>query len=150
MYLISKFLLTLTAVCSVAVMSCKMQKPATGNTDQEVPKLIVDDSWSQPDDMVSVDISKVEITDDILTIAVSYSGGCEEHEFRLYFNGMYMKSLPPKANFVLYHDNKGDACRSIVEKTLKFDITGVREKGKTTGEVMVKVVGFETALSYKY
>lgn len=138
------------AICLVTVISCKTQKPVTGTSDNEVQELIVDDSYSQPEDMASVDISKVEITGDILSIHVSYSGGCEEHDLKLYFNGMYMKSLPPKVTLMLYHDNKGDKCRSIVEKTLKFDIKGVREKGKTTGEVMVKVSGLENVVSYKY
>lgn len=146
---ISKLILTI-AVCSVTVTSCKTQKPVTETNDKDVKEVIVDDSYSQPEDMASVDISKVEINGDILSITVSYSGGCEEHDFKLYFNGMYMKSLPPKITLMLYHDNKGDSCRSIVEKTLKFDIKGVREKGKTTGEIMVKVSGMENVVSYKY
>ena len=137
-------------VCTMMVMSCKTQKPATQTNDKDVMEVTVDDSYSQPEDMASVDISKVEITGDILSINVSYSGGCAEHEFKLYFNGMYMKSLPPKVNLMLFHDNKGDSCRSIVEKTLKFDLKNIREKGKTTGEIMVKVSGMENALSYKY
>ncbi|MFZ5554947.1 MAG: hypothetical protein ACOZCO_17685 [Bacteroidota bacterium] len=136
--------------CSITVMSCKTQSNAAAGNDKDVQKVIVDDAWSQPEDMMEVTITKAEISGDILTIDVSYSGGCEEHEFKLYFNGMYMKSLPPKITLVLYHNHKGDACRSIVDKKLKFDLTPVREKGKTTGEIMVKVYGLENAMSYKY
>ena len=131
--------------------ACKLGKGNDGTTNKNVQssiqKIIVDDNFTTPANNVSTDIFKTSIEGNILTIEVSYSGGCEEHDFKLYFNGMYKKSLPPKADFVLVHDNKGDACRSIVEKTLKFDISAAQYVGSK--EMMVNVNGFQE-MSYTY
>lgn len=133
--------------------SCKMcknkDKTETTSTDAQnvVTSIIVQNGYTKPETSALTDILKTEINGDILTIEVSYSGGCEEHSFKLYFNGNYKKSLPPKVNFELEHDPKGDACRSIVQKTLKFDIS----KAKYTGgkEMMVSVEG-STEMKYTY
>jgi hypothetical protein len=145
--------LILLSLMMLNFSACKLCK----NKDKEVAdkstpqttiqKIIVDDNFTTPANNVSSDIIKTSIEGNILTIEVSYSGGCEEHDFKLYFNGMYKKSLPPKADFVLVHDNKGDACRSIVEKKLKFDISASQYVGSK--EMMVTVNGFQE-MSYTY
>jgi hypothetical protein len=127
-----------------------LQKKSFGklrNRNEEISSIIVQQGFIKPENLALLDIIKTTIEGNILTIVVSYSGGCAEHEFKLYFDGNYKKSLPPKVDFILTHDNKGDACRSIVEKTLKFDIT----KSQYTGgkEMMVTVEGSEE-MKYLY
>lgn len=128
---------------------CKKKEPVEtiDKTTEEISAIIVQKGFVKPESSAPFDLLKTSIEGNILTIEVSYSGGCNEHEFKLYFDGNYQKSLPPKVNFILTHDNKGDACRSIVEKTLKFDIS----KSQYTGgkEMMVSVEGFE-GMKYSY
>jgi hypothetical protein len=119
--------------------SCKLCKNK-GDKKEDITSIIVQQGFVKPDNSALFDLLKTSIEGNILTIEVSYSGGCNEHEFQLYFDGNYMKSLPPKANFILTHDNKGDACRSIVNKTLKFDISKAQYAGQK--EMMVMVDGF--------
>ncbi|MDP6909598.1 MAG: hypothetical protein QF371_08835 [Flavobacteriales bacterium] len=77
---------------------------------------------------------------DTLRVIVSYSGGCEEHDFNAYFSGGWLKSLPPQALIELEHLNpNNDACRSLVKDTLYFDMKSIRYKGQNT--VMVKWSG---------
>lgn len=116
-------------------------------TKDEVESIIVQQGFVKPVTSDMFDMVKTSIEGNILTIEVSYSGGCNEHEFKLYFDGSYKKSLPPKADFMLTHDNKGDACRSIVDKTLKFDISKAQYVGGK--EMMVTVEGFQE-MSYTY
>jgi len=129
--------------------SCKLCKNKKEVTDKNeaISSIIVQQGFIKPENLALLDIIKTTIEGNILTIVVSYSGGCNEHEFQLYFDGSYKKSLPPKANFILTHDNKGDACRSIVEKTLKFDISKSQYVGGK--EMMVSVEGSEE-MKYSY
>lgn len=132
--------------------SCKLckKKDSVENNDkttEEISAIIVQKGFVKPETIALSEIIKTSIEGNILTIVVSYSGGCNEHDFKLYFDGNYMKSLPPKVNFILTHDNKGDACRSIVEKTLKFDISKAQYVG--SNEMYISVEGFQE-LKYVY
>ncbi len=67
-------------------------------------------------------IENIEVVNQDLVIDFSYSGGCEEHEFDLYWDGSYLKSNPVQAQFVLSHNANGDSCKAIKYETLRFDI----------------------------
>lgn len=91
-------------------------------------------------------IDSLSLQADVLSIFVNYSGGCKEHSFQLYFNGMYSKSLPPQANFVLKHEANGDACRQLILKELKFNIADAKFKGSNS--MLIKIA--DKSLLYKY
>src|SRR5688572_29764536 len=63
-----------------------------------------------------------ELAEECLVIEVEYSGGCGGDTWTLGWNGMLMKSLPPKANIYL-HLKDDDACREVVRKKVYFDIS---------------------------
>jgi len=118
---------------------CKRQKEASTIVSNEVkieipdlPKnktpLVVDRSY-KPRKTAPYDILSTELDGDILTVVVSYSGGCEEHNFTLISNEMYTKSMPPKLPLYLEHEANGDACRALIQETLTFDISGARYMG---------------------
>jgi hypothetical protein len=77
-------------------------------------------------------IDSTQVNGDILSVFVNYSGGCQEHSFELYSNGMYAKSLPPQLLLCLRHDNKEDACRELINQELKFNIIKLKYPGKNT------------------
>ncbi len=83
------------------------------------------------------------LTGKILEIEVEYSGGCGGDTWTLAWNGMLMKSLPPKANIYL-HLKDEDACRTQVRKKLQFDISSIYSK-----EVVLLLKDFRGDLSYK-
>lgn len=139
-------LIFILTVISFVTPSCKIFKNDAGEKD-ETPPIIVQQGFVKPDNSALFELIKTSLEGNIITIEVSYSGGCNEHDFKLYFDGNYKKSLPPKADFILTHDNKGDACRSIVNKTLKFDISKAQYTGQK--EIMVSVEGFQE-LKYSY
>lgn len=60
---------------------------------------------------------------DTLRLAVTYGGGCEEHDFRLVgapgFSGEHPYELP----LYLVHDGHGDNCRALVSETVSFDVS---------------------------
>lgn len=77
-------------------------------------------------------IDSLALSGDILSIFVNYSGGCKEHSFDLYSNGMFAKSLPPQLSLCLKHTGNDDACRELIMKELKFNVSTLRYSGKNT------------------
>lgn len=65
----------------------------------------------------------IRIDSKFLILNVEYGGGCKEHEFKLRWDGSSRESNPPIVLFALYHDGKGDGCKAIVQKELRFDVS---------------------------
>ncbi len=71
-------------------------------------------------------IDSLAITADTLSIFVKYGGGCKKHVFELYSDKMYLKSLPSKLTLYLTHDNNADACKKLITRELKFNISAIK------------------------
>lgn len=95
-----------------------------------------------------VDIESVILKDNTLFIAVSYSGGCEEHDFELIGNPLIMKSLPPKRTIQLYHNANGDSCRSLLNEILEIDITDLAYDQTAGSEIILILEGWEEEINY--
>lgn len=90
-------------------------------------------------------IEKVALKGNILTLKVSYSGGCKDHEFKLIGNKMISKSLPPKRGIFLYHNSNEDNCRELISKELHFDLTPFAYKDQ---EIHLSLQGWEPIIAY--
>jgi len=84
-------------------------------------------------------LKSVNKTDnDILSIIVSYAGGCKKHDFILATVPLFTTTAEShQVDLVLSHENNGDACKKIVTESLYFDLFPLKEKYK-------KVYGIET------
>ncbi len=69
--------------------------------------------------------NSAEIDGDTLIISVSYSGGCEDHEFTLAWDGAWAKSNPPQATLNLYHESNDDPCEAFPTEELQFDLSSI-------------------------
>ncbi|MFN3916225.1 MAG: hypothetical protein ACK4K0_00670 [Flavobacteriales bacterium] len=107
-------------------LSCNCKKKGTKTPKPEIKSTITESGFIEPKENAPFVVKSVKVKGDILTIEVEYSGGCQKHEFDLFFNGIYMKSMPPKAGLILVHKNNGDNCRELITETLKFDLTSTR------------------------
>jgi len=89
-----------------------------------------------------------------LSTVVSYSGGCEKHEFTLgAIPGMINTDSSLQANLVLGHENNGDTCKKIVKERLDFDLSPLKEKYRQVnrvkaGSIMLHLMN--TAIIIKY
>ena len=72
---------------------------------------------------------EAQVENDTLSVVVSYSGGCEKHEFSL---GAVFGSINgdhrPVANLVLGHENNGDTCKKILRERLDFNLSPLKKK----------------------
>jgi hypothetical protein len=128
------------------LMSCKVAREKRAETKGTgYPKAELVANFDAFRNSASCSILKVSIEGNTMILDVEYSGGCEEHVFKLYGSEMIQKSLPPQRGIMLWHDNKGDSCRSIVNEQLKFDISAFAYEG---GEIILNLDGWATPISY--
>ena len=93
-------------------------------------------------------ISRMEVLGDFLSINVSYSGGCEEHEFELITDGRYSATYPPEIELVLRHDANNDRCRSYIDETLFFDLKPLQYDGTT--RIVIRLTNNDNLYEYNY
>lgn len=64
----------------------------------------------------------------LLTLVVSYAGGCRDHDFTLYMSPPgFADSGDSRAILYLWHDGKSDQCGTSVGDTLVFDLLPIGE-----------------------
>ena len=114
------------------VQTTTSAKPSSGNKEVTVDATA---DMSATGAMYRVD--SMTVNGDVLSVFVNYSGGCKDHSWELFSNGMYEKSLPPKISVCLKHTNNGDACRELKMEEVKFDIAKLKNPSNKT--VIVKM-----------
>ena len=132
---------------------CKTSKEVNRKSDKEVIKEMTMDKKAILGDINmlsdSIQINKAIIIGNTLSLEVSYSGGCRNHDFTLVGNPMIAKSLPPIRSVILVHNANQDECKKQIIETLNFDI---RDFAFTQGEgeIYLKIKGFENKVLYHF
>ncbi|MEM1094514.1 MAG: hypothetical protein AAGJ10_07915 [Bacteroidota bacterium] len=114
----------LTAVLLLVLTGCDLfDAPASRPPAQD--RVLIVDAFAADTPMDPVDVDSAWVANDSLYLDVGYSGGCAEHDFRLY--GMRTLSLitifPPEGSVLLSHDSNGDRCEAYVTEQISFGIT---------------------------
>lgn len=94
-------------------------------------------------------ILKAEIIGDYMEFEVSYTGGCETHEFKLVGSPILTKSLPPIRNIQLEHNNKGDKCKAIKTEKLKFAIP-ILSNNYSKNKIKLLLLNNQQTFEYSY
>lgn len=130
---------------------------AGDDADNDIDTVILIEESSDIDtssvQLAPFNIDEKHITDDVLTLEITFSGGCKEHNFELYSTPPILYSNPPGTETYLIHDGNGDACRTLVHETLQYDISPVQD-----GERDVVIIGLHknlasdvsTSIRYEY
>ncbi len=71
-------------------------------------------------------LNSAAITDDTLNVSVSYSGGCEEHEFTLVVSEEFLESFPVQLHAYIAHNANGDPCEAYSTVDYHFDLTPIK------------------------
>jgi hypothetical protein len=95
-----------------------------------------------------VTINSVEIEGDIVTLDVSYSGGCGPHEFNLFVINLFLDSNPVQTESILSHVTEV-ACDAVVTDELTFELLPLREfyqriYGEGEGSINIQGIGTYT------
>ena len=71
-------------------------------------------------------LNSATITEDTLNISVSYSGGCEVHQFTLVVSETFLESFPVQLHVSLAHNANGDTCEAYPTENYRFDLTPIK------------------------
>ena len=102
-----------------------------------------DDPWE-----LASDSDAPVVAADTLTLAASYSGGCEHHDFTLVADNRFEASDPVALVLSMAHDANGDQCEAYLTESYRFDLAPVRALyertyGRSQGVVRLLLKGPE-------
>lgn len=122
-------------------------------TEVLAPALLVprDDPRPWPTDPWSYVAHRV--VGDTLSLDITYSGGCREHRFALLVDPAFMESQPVQVVARLAHDAGGDMCRALLMRTLRFDLSSLRQRyvaayGGSGGTVLIGLEGQQVRYTF--
>lgn len=130
---------------SLIFLQCNSLKKNKSQKVEEYPKAELVKDFESMGESANVNISNVNVEGNLMKLSISYSGGCEKHNFRLIGTEAIQKSLPPKRGIMLYHDSNNDSCREMKDENLIFDISAFAYPG---GEIILNLQGWENPISY--
>ena len=120
---------TSSIILSLLLLSnCKINSPAN---DNNIKHIIIDTKANMLDTGDAYTIDSIKLNKDILSLFVNYSGGCQQHSFELYNNGISTHSLPPQTSISLKHIGNKDMCRQLISEEVKFNISSLKDKSKS-------------------
>lgn len=100
-----------------------------------------------------LDLESLSVRGDDLSIGIAYGGGCEEHDFRLCWDGTFMETYPVQVDLELIHDAHGDTCMAYVMESVRFSLVPLREAwieayGTESGSIRIDVGGYSTLYDF--
>jgi hypothetical protein len=103
--------------------------------------------WCDMDPISGYDTEDIWIDGDIIAFSIGYGGGCEEHHFRLCWDGTVMDAGGLEVELELIHDAHGDACMAYVMETHRFSLVPLKEElhetyGLESGIILIDVDGY--------
>ena len=146
--------LILICTCHLIFTACATTKRTTkmeqsSNTNQPTSELLVA-QIGKPAVSDMCTIERANLSGNILELTVSYSGGCEEHQFELIGNPNISKSLPPIRSIELVHKSNGDACKKKIEETLRFNLANLAYKQESGSVIKLNLNGWKEQLIYTF
>jgi len=118
---------------------------ADGSSDGADGSSTTDLPDCQASDGHATDLGALTISGDTLTATLSYSGGCEAHEFTLCWpDGAFLESEPVQAHLEILHSGTPDPCEAYPTEVVDFDLTPLRgayttSTGASSGTIELRV-----------
>jgi hypothetical protein len=104
--------------------------PDTNYTDKVQPIILFDnESLVKKLKYDTFFLKNADLLDgDILTVRVTYSGGCKNHDFILAtLSPSITTEFGHEVHLALSHENNGDVCKKMVTESLYFDLLPLKE-----------------------
>jgi len=97
---------------------------------------------------------------DTLSLNISYSGGCQQHDFTL-FASQFMETAPVQVNVYLRHDANNDLCEAYPTEEALFDLQPLanawRQRYGNSGAIILNIFKYysdvpaeKISLEYKF
>lgn len=141
--------LVMLILVGTLALSCGTKKNAKKNGKMNViTATIADQEMDQKSDDYT--INSIEIKGNVMTLDVSYSGGCTEHSFAMTGSQVISKSLPPIRSIQLIHNANGETCRELKSTKVSVNIESLAYKQEEGSEIYLTLNGWKDRILYKY
>ena len=141
-----KKIIIITSLIIIAIACGNSKKMSKKNSVIVQPVILTNDFSSYARESSETQIINAVVVDSILTLNVSYNGGCKDHDFQLLGSKMIQKSLPPIRGIMLVHNANNDDCRELIERELKFNVSDFKYP---QGDIMLNLQGYKSKILYK-
>jgi hypothetical protein len=116
--------------------------------------IILDDSFYQNAPRDSFTFNTVKLRNNILSLNISYGGGCEEHEFTL-VGTSFMESNPVQVNVLLSHNANNDPCDMWITQELAFNLLPLKRAWQQSyhqksGKIVINLQDWEIPIFYEF
>lgn len=71
-------------------------------------------------------LNSATVDGDTLKVNLSYSGGCESHQFTLVASDSFLESFPVQLPIYIAHNANGDTCEAYPTEDYHFDLTQIK------------------------
>jgi len=115
--------LGLTAVYALNEESDELESSTTNLIGTPID-LIISDSVELKDNF---ELEGISISGDYLLLSVSYSGGCQNHELNVLWDGELIKTFPPQVDLYLYHDSNDDLCKAKISEIFYLKLSNFNQ-----------------------
>ena len=144
--------------CTVRLRRADRKEPDSatpGDVDRQTPLVgtvvvneagLAIDHWGDDVYELGAGSNAPRIEEDVLTVTVSYSGGCARHDFTLVADSRFQESDPVRLDVHLAHEGNGDSCEAYPTGTYEFDLTPVKRLyqdayGGNEGIMVLRLMG---------
>lgn len=98
----------------------------------------------------SFGIDSVAVVEDTLMVRVSYSGGCDIHDFLLVGTWAAIETGDPAVEAFLVHNGHGDTCEAFIREWRRFILTPIREQRPDGALVVIYLQDAPKSATYSY
>ena len=100
-------------------------------------------------------LNSATITDDMLDISASYSGGCKDHQFTLVTSDTFLESFPVQLFASIAHNANDDTCEAYPTANYRFDLTPIKKMyqeayRQETGTIILRLKDAPGELIYEF
>jgi len=110
------------------------------------------DPGACPDQGKPLTVEALSIDGDILSVTVSFPGGCADHTVTAcWIDTGFGASDPPQAALSLSHEAYGDSCEALMNQTFTFDLSPMRERfDGDSGTIVVTLWPHDQSVEYVF
>ena len=135
----------------------KSEEPVNVEKNETTPQTMdvikVKAAIDRPDRAIASDpftIDAIEIRGNIMYADVTYSGGCEAHDFEVVGSPEIAKSLPPIRGVKILHYANGDSCREVKKVKLEIYINELAYQQEAGSEIYFTIQGWKEKVLYVF
>lgn len=89
-----------------------------------------------------------QVRDHYVRLDLEYSGGCEDHEFAVWWSGLVGPSSPPDVAMTIQHHDHGDGCEALIRESIWLDLSPLHQVGLGTDRFLIRFHGLPGVVDY--